>query len=256
MRRSRFLTKLAIAVTGVILRCVPTYADCATSLLQATFQDHHGTSIRVLRPKGSGRLLMEKVFDEEQVFLGISTSGHYYLNIGKKRIEGAYFPIPSFISNGRESNGFLIHFPNIKKEQILSWLHKNENKQFAGFSLSCTHTACSTLRNDFGIKLEGSVGPEVFSGSNFEKILENGFVDQTGKKVPFEIIQTSGDMVSLVEMRHKLSAQDTGYATTSAGYMFMTGAGLYYAGSYLFENFLKDLLLPKPKPSHHKRHKG
>jgi hypothetical protein len=174
--------------------------------------------------------------NDAEVAFGIAYDGHYYLTVGHPdqpgylRIDGAFLPLPVFKTTGKISNGYLIKFPGVPPEKAAAFVEKMREKgNFRGFSVSCVGKACSALRRDFGIRVAGTVGPRVFSGTTFKKILENGFVDREGKPVPIEIYMTSTKAAEPNKMHTELASQDF-----NIGLVSMIGFGILGGGAGTF----------------------
>ena len=210
---------------------------CLSEVLSKITEEYRGRSYDIIVPEGKKTLDVTALFGEQdQVFLGVTKGGHYYLQVGKTRVEGAYFPLPSFKSQGRNSEGYLVHFPNIPAETISKWQEAmTEKSALRGISFSCVHTACSAIRTGFGIKVAGTEGPNIFSGSTFRKLLEKGFIDDSGKAVEVQIYKTSPKVPNLHSLSGKLDGQDVSYGVISAIYMLMTGGGVYILGSWALD---------------------
>lgn len=208
---------------------------CVSKFLKAVVQvpgkDFGEREYSVLVPNDNQTLDVGKAFgSNDQMFLGISKKGHFYLMVGKTRKDGAFFPIPVMqgVKSANGSEGYLIHFKDVPSEKIAHWQENMRQKSsFQGFSVSCVQTACSALRNDFDIKIAGYNGPHVFSSPTFMQLLKNGFVDSKGNKIAFEIVQTSRKVQPLGEFRSKLESFDSGYARYSLFFMAGTGSGVY-----------------------------
>ena len=99
---------------------------------QATCKDILGTFIqRSQRVNDSYYNIIElapkkrfKDFEElynDEVFLGVSREGHFYLKVGGKIFEGGYFPLPVHSGEDYNYDGYLIHFSNVSNDKVDKW---------------------------------------------------------------------------------------------------------------------------------------
>lgn len=133
------------------------------------------------------------------------------------------------------SNGYLIRFPGISPDTIARWQNDMKSKSpFFGFSFSCVQTACSALKDGFGIRIAGTMGPHFLSGRTLVKALQNGFVDSSGASIPFEIYRTSRRVPDMPNLVKKLYAQDKILAPASVLLIVVAVGPTAYASGKLY----------------------
>jgi|GEM_PF-5413771 len=191
----------------------------------------NGTNYKILELAPQRQFKDFELIYDDEVFLGVSKGGHFYLKVGSKIHEGGYFPLP--VSSGEDYNydGYLFHFPNVSKDKINEW-NSNFQDGVKGISLSCVRTACKELFRRFDIKISNRFLPLVFSNHSLNQILKNGFLDSNGDAVDFKIIRTSKRAPMLKNFKEILVDQDLVYGVFSFVVSVGSGLGLYNAYVY------------------------
>lgn len=205
-----FLSKV---LTVLILIPNFVWADPKFKIIQETYR---GKVFDVHVPEAKGDLDLTTTFPDE-VLLGLE-SGHFYLLIGKKRIEGKFLPFPTMVHE-RNANkpSIFIRFPTLDKVKAAA-AEAKLSKEFplGGFSISCVNQACTSLRDRLNIRVNKSDSP-VFLTTTFKHILEDGFVDENGKPIPFEIYKINSDEASLSKRSKGFALSDVSYSLLSIG---------------------------------------
>jgi len=207
--------------------------NCPSNIFKIISDKTTGKEFSVMATEGNESFVLGKEKNKEALYLGISPQGHYYLLVGKNRIDGDILTSKAQVTElGANSNGYLIRFPSISKEvvsEISDIFSKAPNNQFTNYAFTCVQTSCSLLSHHFDIKIAGkSWGPEVHPSLTLQKILKNGFVNSKNEQLPIEIIKTSRRVPALNEFTAALKIKDRMINTSVVFMILGTGGGLAY----------------------------
>ena len=212
-------------------------ANECSELFRVTKQQVGKSEIKVLELKDDSVLDVYEVFGKEGVFLGIQKGGHFYLIVGGTRFDGSYMYTPMRAVDGeRNSDGYLIHFPDIPKEKVDEWIANFEEGAYF-FSLSCVSAACGALRDGFDINVGGVDMMPVFMGRSFNQILREGFVDSEGNPLQFTIYRTSNRVPEIDLLQSKLFRQDVIQGVIELRSLIFTVAVPFFIVYIVFNSF-------------------
>ena len=231
----RIITALLLAQLWAGNGSCPTHAQRLRRVTYEVFNQR----VSVKQPKHQEELDLGRLFGgRDQVFLGLQPNGHYYLMVGNVRSEGDMLSTYAEISVGESpspSPGYLIRFPRIPRKQVRQWIATMSRRTHVnGFRISCVHSACTALRDGFGIRIAGSSGPDVLLTPALRRILENGFVDAKGRPVRIEIYQTSSEVVSPERLAERYKSYDRFYTAATVTRYAIIGVLILGGGSMVY----------------------
>ncbi len=137
---------------------------------------------------------LRQLFRPDEVIMGVEPPHHFFLMAGYYRLDGRIMkPAQVTRTNDYMPAGRGVYFrfrglPQAKLQKIIEGI----KAQDGAFTLSCTLATCSILQSA-GLSMGDGKPPDIEPFKNFIRIMEHGFVDETGNKVNMEILASTAD---------------------------------------------------------------